>query len=50
MEDSDISSHVLPSSSQLLTAEEESELFIKESLQSQKEFEGLDLNQVNSLR
>ena len=37
---------VLPSSSYSFSDEEESELFIKETLQSQKEFHGVDLNQV----
>ena len=37
---------VLPTSSRVLTEEEESEQFIKDTLRSQKEFEGMDLNQV----
>ena len=37
---------VLPTSSRILTEEEESEQFIKDTLRSQKEFEGMDLNQV----
>ena len=41
------SNHILPSSAQVLNDEEEYEIFIKETLQSQKEFEGLNLNQVN---
>ena len=40
---------VLPSTSHALTEEEESELFIKDTLRSQKEFEGLNLNQVRYL-
>ena len=42
----DTSDHVLPSSSPMLTDEEEAELYIRDTLRSQKEFEGMDLNQV----
>ena len=37
---------VLPSSTQQLSEEEEMDLFVKEGLRSQKEFDGFDLNQV----
>ena len=42
----DTSDHVLPSSSAALTDEEEADLFVKDTLRSQKEFEGMPLNQV----
>ena len=42
----DRSNFVLPSSTQLLNDEEEADLFIQETLQSQNEFQGMDLNQV----
>ena len=42
----DKSDQVLPSTTQTLSPEEESEKYIVDTLRSQKEFEGLDLNQV----
>lgn len=37
---------ILPTTSKVLTDEEESEKYIIDTLKSQKEFEGMDLNQV----
>ena len=42
----DKSDQVLPSTTQALSPEEKSEKYIVDALRSQKEFEGLDLNQV----
>ena len=38
---------ILPTTSKVLTKEEESEQYIIDTLKSQKEFEGMDLNQVS---
>ena len=38
---------ILPTTSKVLTEEEESEQLIIDSLKSQKEFEGMNLNQVS---
>merc|ERR1719400_2665290 len=45
----DKSDQVLPSTTQTLSPEEESEKYIVDTLRSQKEFEGLDLNQIVSI-
>ena len=42
----DTTDHILPSSSLVLTTEEEAERFVIDSLRSQKEFDGFNLNQV----
>ena len=41
---------VLPSSRKLFTDEEEADLFIQDALKSQKDFEGMNLNQVLNSR
>ena len=38
---------ILPTTSKVLTEEEESEQYIIDTLKSQKEMEGMDLNQVS---
>jgi len=40
---------VLPSSRKLFTDEEEADLFIEDALKSQKDFEGMNLNQIKDL-
>merc|ERR1712228_856272 len=45
----DTTDHILPSSSLVLTTEEEAERFVIDSLRSQKEFDGFNLNQIHEI-